>query len=174
MVEIQLTNSPLVALVDAADEMLVKTVTWRLIHMPNSPISYVGKNEMGRALPLTRFILSVGANQDVRHKNGNYLDHTRANLELIPISSQLPGTVGRHNKHGYRGVCEVQGKYRAAIRVGGRNNHLGTFKTPMDAALKYDEAASKAFGDKAILNFPRLPDDKQDEPPTSPDSGSNV
>jgi len=44
-------------------------------------------------------------------------------------------------------------KWRAFIKVEGRLIQLGYFQNENDAALAYDDAASKYFGDKAILNL---------------------
>lgn len=53
----------------------------------------------------------------------------------------------------YRGVSLSHGKaWRAAIGVNGRDIKLGSFKTQEEAALAYNEAATKHLGDKARLN----------------------
>lgn len=54
----------------------------------------------------------------------------------------------------FLGVCRKRnGKWHAQIRIGGRQVHLGYFLDERDAAVAYDKAANKAFGEFARLNF---------------------
>jgi len=81
------------------------------------------------------------------------------NPDVKPMSAeallaQAPSTKGRGASR-YRGVAlKYEGKWRAHITVKGRNIHLGYYATEEEAALAYDEAASKYRGEKARLNFP--------------------
>lgn len=66
-----------------------------------------------------------------------------------------------NNRCGFKGVSFKPGKagrrdcYVARITVNGTREPLGCYGTAKEAALAYDEAARKAFGGDAALNFPK-------------------
>lgn len=69
----------------------------------------------------------------------------------------LPGATG------YRGVYYEPRKRRFRARIGleGKQVHVGRYRTAVEAARAYNEAARELFGDKALLN--KLPDSSNAE-----------
>lgn len=109
-----------------------------------------------------RFILGVSDTSiHVDHINCIKLDCRKSNLRLCtPAQNNMNRNASTHKRKGviYKGVFQVSGSsnWRAALRVNGRQLHLGSFLTQEEAAITYDEAAKKHHGEFARLNFPSL------------------
>ena len=70
------------------------------------------------------------------------------NLDVEPKRKEY-----KRSSTGYRGVYKSRKKFKSSIGIGnGKDTHIGTFDTAMQAALAYDQVAIKA-GKKTRLNF---------------------
>lgn len=95
----------------------------------------------------------------VDHKNRIRDDNRWENLRLATESLNQANVEKRtFNKSGYKGVSYqpdmLTRHWHATIKFNGKTYSLGRFESKEDAALAYDVAAIKYFGEFAHLNFP--------------------
>lgn len=151
------------AIVDVDDYMLLHYFKWHV--RPGRYTYYAARWEVdcktGKKFPMTmhRKILGLwyGDARMVDHINGNGLDNRKENLRIATVSiNNYNCKIRKDNKSGYRGVCwyEKMNKWHAQISFNSKVRHLGYFDILQDAAMAYDEAAIKFYGDNAFLNFP--------------------
>lgn len=92
---------------------------------------------------------------EIDHKNTDSLDNRRENLRS---ATRLQNGANRNlqinNTSGYKGVYfhKQNGKWIARIKEFGRNINLGSYKTPEEAAIEYNNAAKRLYGEFACLN----------------------
>lgn len=93
--------------------------------------------------------------EQIDHDNGVKNDNRWDNLrEATNSQNQANSKPFKKNKLGLKGVYkETYGNgFRAQIKVNGEQMYLGYFKTKEEAALAYNKAALKYFGEFAYLN----------------------
>lgn len=92
----------------------------------------------------------------------NYIDTNRLNLQKsnLRVCTQAQNLQNQQVQHKckssiFKGVSYLKGRNRwqAYIKVNGKDVHLGTFKIEMNAALAYDDASRKYYGEFARPNF---------------------
>lgn len=92
----------------------------------------------------------------IDHKNHNKLDNRKENLRFCTNSqnhANAPKQKREDATSKYKGVGRKRNKWRARIEVEGRQKSLGSFAREDVAALAYDMAATRYFGEFACLNF---------------------
>ena len=109
----------------------------------------------GKRQPLHRLVMDAPKGVPVDHINGDILNCTRANLRLCSnAENNRNSRMRKDNSSGRKGVCwdRQKGKWRAAIKLDGKQKHLGLFTCLEAAAAAYDKAALELHGDFARTN----------------------
>lgn len=148
MREILLTQGK-IALINDDDFALVSEHSWCFRK------GYAKSKIGGDTVYLHRFIMDAKRGTQVDHANGNGLDNQKENLRMCNTAENIHNsTTPKHNTSGFKGVslCKVTKKYKAYIKISGKQVWLGYFNKPEDAADAYDEAAVKHFGKFARTN----------------------
>lgn len=107
---------------------------------------------------LHRLIMKAAPDQLVDHISLDGLDNRRSNLRI----ANKAGNGGNMRKH--RGLSRFKGVYfnkrkglwHAHIQANSVAHSLGYHFREEDAALAYDEAARRLFGEFARVNFPKV------------------
>jgi hypothetical protein len=127
------------ALIDAADYDEIAQFKWFALVTPHTVYAMrtVILPEGGRTSEYMHRRLLPSTKQ-VDHINGNGLDNRRSNLRPATSAENVRNRSGLRagNTSGFRGVIweKSRSKWRAQIKVDGRNRYLGRFDDPAEAA----------------------------------------
>jgi len=161
MKEIRLTQGE-VALIDDGDSELVSKYKWCAMKQRNTFVAKRGirVDKKHRTIYMHNFIMGYKNCFEIDHINHNGLDNRRANLRRV---TKAQNQYNKQPKHGcsskYKGVTfeRKSDMWQAQIQYKGINKYLGKYSTPEEAALVYNKAAIKKFGEYAFLNKVILP-----------------
>jgi len=106
---------------------------------------YSGKNKL-----LHRMIMNAPDGMDVDHINGDKLDNRKSNLRICTRQENLMNVAKKkNNTSGFKGVCfdKQSQKFKAQIRIDGKQKFLGLFEKAEDAHEAYKKAAVKLHGE---------------------------
>lgn len=151
-------------LIDDEDWDRVKQYRWRKSSKNKAGAVYIRAHQYVNGkrvdIALHRFIMGCvyGDGKEVDHINHNTLDNRKYNLRLCTEQEnnqnrRKPVT----NTTGYKGVYISTGdnRWRARYKHNGKNIQIGTYGTPVEAAIAYDKAIIKIHGEFAHTNFPK-------------------
>lgn len=146
-----------VAVIDDCDYHRLSEYEWYCLDPPKSKTFYAARNLPGGGMTsMHRAIMGDPDGKCVDHVDGDGLNNRRENLRVCShkenIRAQRPQE-GRSSQ--YRGVSWYKRleKWRAAIKVDGKEIWLGVFREEDEAAEAYDRAALKHFGEFAYTNI---------------------
>lgn len=153
------------AWVDAEDWALIEPYTW-ILSAPQGIAYALGwrPGAGGRQMLMHRLILGAPSGVEVDHRfhreDLKVVDNRRSNLRLASSTENSGNRRLRRNPTAsiFKGLTQNSpGRRRpwiAEIRKDHVRHCLGTFTSEGLAALAYDLAAVKLYGDRALTNFP--------------------
>lgn len=107
----------------------------------------------GKWVKLHRVVMGAKKGEIVDHISRDRLDNRTANLRICsPSQNNYNRLAQSNNTTGYKGVYPRNGRYCAKINKQYKQFHLGTFDTPEEAAIAYNNGALLHFGEFAKLN----------------------
>ncbi len=110
-----------------------------------------------KTIRMHREIMKMPPGIETDHKNHNGLDNQKKNLRCATRAEngQNRCIQKRPKSSRHKGVCWCRrdGKWRAQIKLNGRQIWLGHFNSEIEAALAYDKAAKQHFGKYACINI---------------------
>lgn len=111
----------------------------------------------GRTIPVSRLVWLLSRGE--WPAEGLLIDHidrdnTNDRPENLRLASSCQNCRNRSSVGAvpYKGVSFKRGKYEANIMVNGAAKYLGQFEDERDAAMAYNVAAQRNFGEFAVLN----------------------
>lgn len=145
-----------ICLINEEDFDLVRSYKWCLKKCQHINYAIADARIEGRnsTILMHRIILGITDSKVFTdHKDGNGLNNLRSNLR-IATPLQNARNLSCRNPLGLKGIgySPRHKKYRARIRNNGKLIGLGFFKTKIEAAKAYNQAAIKYFGEFAKLN----------------------
>src|SRR3990167_6612505 len=137
-------------LFDLDDLALVSGLGWSA-----SGGGYAKAKTGGKVVRMHQLIANCPEGMEIDHINGNGLDNRRSNLRVCEHKQNCFNQRAANKNHtGLKGVSwhKRDKVWQANIGVGGKTIYLGRFVNPADAALAYNIAAVRHFGEYARLN----------------------
>lgn len=156
MKEIPLTRG-LHAIVDDEDYEWLNRHKWCALKHKSTfyAVRGVGPRKNFSTVFMHRDILNPSPGMETDHRNGNGLDNRRCNLrECTRSQNNANQRSHRGSTSKFRGVswCDHSKRWVAQLNHNGTRVLFKRFSTEQEAALAYNDAALKYFGEFARLN----------------------
>jgi len=147
-------------IIDDEDFEKVKGYTWVLNFRKNRNVFYAErtrtKDKDKKNFRMHRLIMDCPEGMTVDHINRNTLDNRKENLRICSNKENVRNSKKRKDgiTSKYKGVhyAKKRDVFVSQITVDKEHKFLGHFKNEEDAAIAYNNAAIKYFGEFANLN----------------------
>ena len=116
----------------------------------------VWRNGKSKRIYMHREIANTPKGMFTDHINSDKLDNRFENLRICTKGQNEANNVKRKdNTSGFKGVTwyKRDRKWRASIGIKSKWKHLGDFENKIQAAIAYNNAATKYFGEYARINI---------------------
>lgn len=118
-------------------------------------------NKKPISITMHRLLLEAEEGEFVDHINRNKLDNRRSNLRLCTKGGNIQNVgLRQDNTSGLKGVSWYNPsnytptkRWVARIYHSGKNRTIGYYHTKTEAAIAYNQEATKWFGEFAFLNY---------------------
>lgn len=163
-----------VAIVDDEDYDALSRYRWYCLKGKNSDTLFYACRSASEAerlagaqkfIKMHRQILNAPPGQRIDHENGDGLDNQRHNLRFAtPTQNSQNKRRQKSSSAKYKGLSRNKNGWVAELCIKGTHIYLGLFPTQREAAIAYNAAATKHYGEFARLNV--IPDrpDPDDQP----------
>jgi hypothetical protein len=138
-----------VALVDDEDYERLNKYKW-YYHYEGYAFAFVEK----KFTFMHRLILDAPKGVQVDHVNGKGLENYKGNLRLCTMQQNQWNRRKRKGSSQYKGVIYFENKWRAMIKLEGKQRSIGSFKEERHAAIAYDLWATMTHGEFVNTNLP--------------------
>lgn len=130
---------------------------WYAVHSKAAPRTIPNKQGKTTVTYMHRLIMAASAGEEVDHINHNGIDNQKNNLRKCTGAQNIKNYTKSKNKKSsiYKGVSYYKRvkKWQASICCDNKPTWLGHFKTEVEAAIAYNEAAKRLHGEFAHLNI---------------------
>lgn len=154
IVDVWLYQSKLVAKVSIEHFELVKDRRWHCHPARNKNYARLSLFEGG--IYMHHLILPQKEGFEVDHRDWDGLNNVDSNLRYATQSQNMANRPAQvNNTSGYKGVSynKLRKKWDVRIQVEGNTRYKGYYETKEEAALKYNEASLRYFGEFGYQNI---------------------
>ena len=147
----------LVATIDKVDYSRVSKLKWFAGKDYNTVYAFanITKPQGRRRLMMHQLISDTNDGEECDHIDGNGLNNCRSNLRACTHQQNIfHAKPYRNTSSQYKGVSwnKKAKRWIANIRLNNKVTYLGSYGDEVEAALAYNKAAEKLFGEYAYLN----------------------